>query len=131
MLQGLLAEHHHQRQSLYGNQQLESRGGRFGGSSSADLANSTGINNTYEKWSSGADSLFGGLHSGQVGGPAVSGNQHVDSHGFKDRMGGMRHPSSSNEGMMELTTKLLSQTAINSPPMPPSTPHQLQNNPVN
>ena len=42
---------------------------------------------------------------------------------------GMRHPSSSNDGMMELTTKLLSQTAINSPPMPPSTP-QLQNNPV-
>merc|ERR550532_832919 len=77
---------------------------------------------TYEKWSSGADSLFGGLHA-----QAPSVNQH-DSHGFKDRMG-MRHPSSSNDGMMELTTKLLSQTAINSPPMPPSTP-QLQNNPV-
>ena len=143
MLQGLLADHHpHQRQPLYGNQQLESRA-RFGGSAAnmnpafpsncqlssllsgssiADLANSTGINNTYEKWSSGADSLFGGLHS-----QGPSGNQH-DSHGFKERMG-MRHPSSSNDGMMELTTKLLSQTAINSPPMPPSTP-QLQNNPV-
>jgi tripartite motif-containing protein 2/3 len=144
MLQGLLADHHHQRQPLYGNPGMESRG-RFAGSAAnlnpafpsncqlssllsgssiADLANSTGINNTYEKWSSGADSLFGGLH-GQVG--PGSGNQH-DSHGFKDRMG-MRHPSSSNDGMMELTTKLLSQTAINSPPMPPSTP-QLQNNPV-
>ena len=146
MLQGLLADHHHQRQPLYGNQQLEmSSRSRFAGSSAnmnpafpsncqlssllsgssiADLANSTGINNTYEKWSSGADSLFGGLH-----GQGPSGNVQHDSHGFKDRMG-MRHPSSSNDGMMELTTKLLSQTAINSPPMPPSTP-QLQNNPTN
>ena len=40
----------------------------------------------------------------------------------------MRQPTSSNDSMMELTTKLLSQTAINSPPMPPSTP-QMQNNP--
>ena len=42
----------------------------------------------------------------------------------------MRQPTSSNDSMMELTTKLLSQTAINSPPMPPSTP-QMQNNPNN
>ena len=141
MLQGLLADPHHhqqQRQPLYGNQQMERS--RFSGSSAgnmnpafpsncqlssllstssiADLANSTGINNTYEKWSSGADSLFGGLH-----GPP---SQH-DAHGFKERMG-MRQPPSSNDSMMELTTKLLSQTAINSPPMPPSTP-QMQNNP--
>jgi len=141
MLQGLLADPHHhqqQRQPLYGNQQMERS--RFGGSSAgnmnpafpsnchlssllstssiADLANSSGINNTYEKWSSGADSLFGGLH-----GPP---SQH-DAHGFKERMG-MRQPTSSNDSMMELTTKLLSQTAINSPPMPPSTP-QMQNNP--
>jgi len=141
VLQGLMD----QRQGLYNSQQLEQQArARYGapaanppfnpasqpfnpssqpfnpssqlssllsGSSIADLASSTGLN-PYEKWSNGSDSLFGGLNSQQGGG------QH-ESHVFKERMG--RHPSS-NDGMMELTTKLLSQTALNSPPMPPSTP---------
>ena len=129
VLQGLMD----QRQGLYTSQQVEQQArARYGGppanisppfnpsncqlssllsgSSIADLASSTGLN-PYEKWSNGSDSLFGGLSSQQ-------GGQH-EPQVFKERLG--RHPSST-DGMMELTTKLLSQTALNSPPMPPSTP---------
>ena len=142
-LQGMMD----QRQGgLYGNQQMEaSARARYGGpapginppfnpstcqlssllsgSSIAELANSTGLN-PYEKWSNGSDSLFGvGLHSTQV-----AASQH-EPHSFKSRHESMgQHPRhhSSNDGMMELTSKLLSHTALNSPPMPPSTP-QLSN----
>lgn len=131
ILQGLLD----QRQGgLYGNQQLEATArARYGGpavnmnpafpsncqlssllsqSSIADLANSTGLN-PYEKWSNGSDSLFGGLHSQPT-------NNQQESHAFKRDMGLRNH--SSNDGMMDLTSKFLSQTALSSPPMPPGTP---------
>ena len=132
LLQGLLD----QQQGLYGNQQLEaSARARYGGpaanmnptypsscqlssllsgASIAELATSTGLN-PYEKWSNGSDSLFGGLHSQQ------SNNQH-EPHAFKERLNMRNHSHSSNDGMMDLTTKMLSQTALSSPPMPPSTP---------
>lgn len=124
ILQGLLE----QRQGLYSNHQLERA--RYGGpnpafpsncqltslltgSSIADLASSTGLN-PYEKWSNGSDSLFGGLHS-------QSSNNQQESHSFKERGMGLRNHSN-NDGMMDLSSKFMSQTSLNSPPMPPGTP---------
>jgi len=78
------------------------------GSSIADLANSSGLN-PYEKWSNGSDSLFGGLT-----GP----NSQPDA--FKERIG-LSHPSS-NDSMMDLSSKFMSQTSLSSPPMPQGTP---------
>jgi len=85
------------------------------GSSIADLANSSGLN-PYEKWSNGSDSLFGGLT-----GP----NSQPDA--FKERIG-LGHQSS-NDSMMDLSSKFMSQTSLSSPPMPPGTP--LSSTPLN
>ena len=78
------------------------------GSSIADLANSSGLN-PYEKWSNGSDSLFGGLT-----GP----NNQPDA--FKERIG-LGHQSS-NDSIMDLSSKFMSQTSLSSPPIPPGTP---------
>jgi len=85
------------------------------GSSIADLANSSGLN-PYEKWSNGSDSLFGGLT-----GP----NSQPDA--FKERIG--HGHQSSNDSMMDLSSKFMSQTSLSSPPMPPGTP--LSSTPLN
>ena len=85
------------------------------GSSIADLANSSGLN-PYEKWSNGSDSLFGGLT-----GP----NNQPDA--FKERIG-LGHQSS-NDSMMDLSSKFMSQTSLSSPPMAPGTP--LSSTPLN
>jgi len=78
------------------------------GSSIADLANSSGLN-PYEKWSNGSDSLFGGL---------TAPPSQPDA--FKERIG-LSHPSS-NDSMMDLSSKFMSQTSLSSPPMPQGTP---------
>jgi tripartite motif-containing protein 2/3 len=85
------------------------------GSSIADLANSSGLN-PYEKWSNGSDSLFGGLT-----GP----NSQPDA--FKERIG-LGHQSS-NDSMMDLSSKFMSQTSLSSPPMPQGAP--LSSTPLN
>ena len=83
------------------------------GSSIADLASSSimsassSLSNPYEKWSNGSDSLFGNLP-----GP----NQHLtDQTGFKDRLG--LGQQSSNDSLLDLSTKFMSQTCLQSPPM--------------
>ena len=80
------------------------------GSSIADLASSSGLSNPYEKWSNGSDSLFGNLP-----GPRASSPQ-----GFKDRLG--LSQQNSNDSLLELSSKFMSQTCLQSPPMPPGTP---------
>ena len=83
------------------------------GASIADLATSTGLN-PYEKWSNGSDSLFGNL-PGQ-------GHSNSSPDGFKDRLGLASQQSSSNDSMIDLSSKFMSQTCLSSPPMPPGTP---------
>ena len=86
------------------------------GASIADLATSTGLN-PYEKWSNGSDSLFGNLP-----GQGHTNSTHHTTDGFKDRLGLGSQQSSSNDSMMDLSSKFMSQTCLSSPPMPPGTP---------
>jgi len=78
------------------------------GSSIADLANSSGLN-PYEKWSNGSDSLFGNL-TGQ--------NNQQD--GFKERLG--LGSQSTNDSIMDLSSKFMSQNSLSSPSLPAATP---------
>jgi len=78
------------------------------GSSIADLTNSSGLN-PYEKWSNGSDSLFGNL-TGQ--------NNQQD--GFKERLG--LGSQSSNDSIMDLSSKFMSQNSLSSPSLPAATP---------
>ena len=80
------------------------------GASIADLANSSGLN-PYEKWSNGSDSLFGNLT-----GPSSQADA------FKDRIG--LGQTSSNDSILDLSSKFMSQTCLSSPPLPPGTPIQ-------
>ena len=79
------------------------------GASIADLANCSGLN-PYEKWSNGSDSLFG------LPGPTPT------------SQAGLGQPGS-NDSILDLSSKFLSQTCLSSPPMPPGTP--IQNSSVN
>ena len=74
------------------------------GASIADLANCSGLN-PYEKWSNGSDSLFG------LPGPSPA----------------SQPPT--NDSLLDLSSKFMSQTCLSSPPMPPGTP--IQNSSVN
>lgn len=78
------------------------------GSSIADLANSSGLN-PYEKWSNGSDSLFGNLT-----GP----NNQQDA--FKERLG--LGNQSSNDSIMDLSSKFMSQSSLSSPSLPAAAP---------
>jgi len=89
------------------------------GASIADLANSSGLD-PYERWSNGSDSLFGNL-PGPVG-PAPMVNSNNQSDGFKERMGLGPQGVSSNNSMLDLSSKFMSQTCLSSPPLPPGTP---------
>ena len=80
------------------------------GASIADLASSSCLNNPYEKWSNGSDSLFSNL----------TGHSHNHQDGFKDRLGLGQHQS--NDSLLDLSSKFMSQTCLSSPPLPPGTP---------
>ena len=102
---------HNINQSFSSSSQLSSL---LSGASIADLANSSGLN-PYEKWSNGSDSLFG------LTGPSSQPDA------FKDRIG--LGQTASNDSILDLSSKFMSQTCLSSPPMPPGTP--IQNSSVN
>ena len=84
------------------------------GASIADLASSSSIlNNPYEKWSNGADSLFSNLPTN---------NPHHGQHdtGFNNKLG--LSQQASNDSLLDLSSKFMSQTCLSSPPLPPGTP---------
>ena len=79
------------------------------GASIADLANCSGLN-PYEKWSNGSDSLFG------LPGPTPTSQSGLGQ-------------AATNDSILDLSSKFMSQTCLSSPPMPPGTP--IQNSSVN